>query len=1210
MDEQNLTENQAIRLLGGKLMMHTITFRTNPAGRLSHAWFLFLGVLAMLFFAAPGLRAQDNATINGTVVDTTGAVVPNAAITITNDATGQKRETVSNSTGAYRFANVGIGKYTLVATAKGFQKYTKTDIVVNVAQTVEADVSLTVGSEAETVTVAADALQVQSETSEVSTLISGQQVEELATNGRNVTSLAALGLGVSNNLPAFSGVNALTSANGISFNGTRTSHNIYMIDGGEQNDRGCGGCFMNLPSQDAIAEFQHLDSNYSPDYGRGSGGTILMVLKSGTHDFHGSVYEANRNTDYNANDWFANAGGKPRPKFQLNIPGGNIGGPLFIPHVYNDARNRTFFFVNEEWRRLIQGNNPSPQNAILASNFPTAGQDLNYTAPKGVAPIVPNIQDPAKLALYTQDGLTPGQPFKQNGDGTYLIPANLIDQNAVLEVNAGTFPKPNFNNGTQYIASVPQPTNVREDIVRIDHQISSKYQLMGHYLHDTLAQNYFPPLWGDSTYPTVGTAMNNPSYSAVIKLTQTYSPNLLNETGFYYSGNKITLTPLPGPDGGQFVMPSGWNATSFFPIDNNRMHRMPEVQLQGSPLNVTWSPSYYPWKNGYEGFDYRDDLSWTKGKHQMKFGAAILHDYKNQELQYNTNGVVAFNSSTFSGDSYVNFMLGMASSYSQLEYLAGKHWVNNNYSFYANDNWHVSSKLVLNIGLRYDGLPHAFERYNKFSNFVPAFYDYSLGNPVDPITGTLNPASLSTFSQTGSEQFYLNGIREAGVNGFPRGAVKDRYNTFQPRVGFALDVFGTGKTVLRGGYGMFFERVQGNDVYNAALNPPFAYIPSANNVYFSNPNTSVLDGTTTLNHFPSSLTTIKYDFPSPGTANFSLGVQHQLAPSIIAVVQYVGSRGWDQDNDRQINTLPLVNTNPDSLDNLGLPFAGDAGPYAVRQAVAGKVPDPNNPKKNLAPVNANHFRIFPGYGSINQEENETNFNYNSFQAGIRVENRHGLTTQVAYTWAHLLDEVSNDLGGLSNPFNAKYDYGSDTSFDRRHDLNISYVYALPWFKRGSNAFAHEVLGGWSISGITVAETGVPLNVRYTGPDVLGLTAGSNRPDVVAKITYPKKQTAWFSTSSFADPVAPWNGGPNQGFGNARKDSVVGPGLINFNLSLLKTIPLSSNERTNIQLRFDSFNTFNHVNWTSVDTNNHDGNFGQVTGDYGPRILELGGKFTF
>jgi hypothetical protein len=1144
-------------------------------------WAFAITLVAMLLVPGQRAIAQDNATITGTISDASGALVPNAAVALTNPSTGIKRETVSNSAGAYRFANLGVGTYSLDVTAQGFQKYTRTGIVVNVAQTVEADATLAVGSAEQSVTVAADALQVQTETSEVSTLISGQQVEEIATNGRNFTALAALGLGVSNNLPSFSGVNALTSSNGISFNGTRQTHNIYMIDGGEQNDRGCGGCFMNLPSQDSIAEFQHLDSNYSPDYGIGSGGTVLMVLKSGTKSFHGELYEFNRNTDYNANDWFLNNGGKPRSKFQLNIPGGNIGGPLFIPHIYNNARNRTFFFWNEEWRRLIQGSQPSVQNAILAGNFPTAGADLAYTPPKGVAPLVPTTTDPAKLALYTADGLTAGQPFPNN-----VIPANLIDPNAVLEVNAGTFPKPNFNNGTQYIASIAQPTQVREDIVRIDHNFSSKYQLMGHYLHDTLLQDYFPPLWGDSTYPTVGTIMTNPSFSAVIKLTQTYSPNLLNETAFYYSGNKITLTPTPGPGGGQFVQPSGWTATSFFPLANNLMQRMPEIQLQGSPLNVTWSPSYYPWKNGYEGFDYRDDVSWTRGRHQFKFGFGWLHDYKNQQLQYNTNGVVTFNSSNFSGDSYVNFLLGTTTSYSQLEYLWGKHWVNNNYSGYVNDNWHISPRLTLNLGLRYDGLPHAFERYNKFSNFVPADYDYSQGNPVQT-DGTLVPGSLSTFPATGSEQFYLNGIREAGVNGFPRGNVENRYNTVEPRVGFNWDLFGNGKTVLRGGYGMFFERVQGNDVYNAALNPPFAYIPSANNVYFSNPNTSALTGQTTLNHFPSNLTNIKYKYPPPGTANFSLGVQRELAPSIVMQVQYVGSRGWDQDNDRQVNTLPLVDTDSTATN-----------PYDRRQLVA------------TGKANPNQFRIFPGFAAINQEENETNFNYNSLQAGVRVENRHGLTTQVAYTWSHNLDEVANDLNGLSNPFNPKYDYGSDTSFDRRHILNLNYVYDFPFFKSSSNLAAREIIGGWSISGITYFESGLPLFVHYTGPDVLGLTAGSNRPNLVSKVSRPKTVASWFTPSSYADPLAPWNGGPNQGFGNAGKDSVVGPGIQNWNLTLIKSIPLTAHEGPRIELRFESFNTFNHFIPQGVDANNHDGNFGAVTNDYTPRTLELGGKFQF
>ena len=1141
-------------------------------------WFALIAVLLVL---VPKAWSQDNATINGTVTDTTGAVVPNAPISLTNAETGQVRQTVSNSSGAYRFPNVGIGThYTLSVSVSGFQKYTKTDIVVNVAQTLQEDIALTVGSQGQTVTVTADALQVQSETSEVSTLISGQQVSELSTNGRNITSLAALGLGVSNNLPQFGGIDALTSSNAIEFNGTRQTHNIYMLDGAEQNDRGCGGCFMNLPSQDAIAEFQTLDSNYSPDYGIGSGGTVLMVLKSGTQKYHGELYEFNRNTAYDAADYFS----KQVSAFQLNEPGGNIGGPLWIPHVYNQSRNRTFFFWNEEWRRLIQGSAPSVINTILTPNFPTAGQSLNYTIPAGDnVPIVPNT---ANQAMFPANWVV-GQPIPKNTDGTITIPANLIDQNAVLELNAGTFPKPNFNNGTQYIASIPAPENIREDVVRIDHAINSKFQLMGHYLHDAMAKTFYPPLWGPGgDYPTVGTAMTNPSFTAAIKLTQTYTPNLLNETAFLYSGNKITLTPVAGA-GNSFVQPSGWTATTFFPISDNEGARLPEIDLQGSPLNQTWTESYYPWKNGYEGFEYRDDLSWTKGRHQLKFGFSWLHDYKNQQLQANTQGTAAFNSSNFTDDSYLNFLLGYASSFTQLQFLAGKHWVNNNYGFYANDNWHVTPRLTLNIGLRYDGLPHAFERYNQFANFVPADYDVSLGNPVipsGPQAGTLDPASLTI---SNGAPFYLNGIKQANVGGFPRGVVQNNYDTFQPRVGFAYNLDGRGRTILRGGFGMFYERVQGNDVYNAALNPPFAYQPSATNVYFSNPNTSALTGQTTVQSFPSALTNIKYNYPPPGTADFSFGLQHELAPSIVMQIQYVGSLGWDQNNDRQINTLPLTDSN------------NAANPYDNREGVAN------------GSLNQNLYRIFPGFAQINQEENETNFNYHSFQAGIRLENRHGLTTQVSYTWSHNIDLVTNDLGGLSNPFNPSYDRGSDTGFDRRHIFNVSYVYSLPWYKKSSNLFAREFLGGWQVSGVTAAETGLPLYITYTGPDVVGLgCCFTNRPNKVASVSYPKKVGAWFSTSSFADPVAPWNGGPNQGFGSAGKDSVVGPGLFNWNLSLFKAIPLTAREGPRIELRFESFNTFNHTQFQGVDTGSHDGNFGAVTSDYGARTLELGGKFVF
>ncbi|HUZ93523.1 MAG TPA: TonB-dependent receptor [Edaphobacter sp.] len=1137
---------------------------------LAHLRLLSLILLSAIFI--PVARAQDNATINGTVQDSSGAVISNAEIDLTNLATDQVRHVTSNGAGDYRFANVGVGHHTLSVSAPGFQKYTKTGIVVNVAQTLEENVVLAVGSQGQTVTVEANALQVQSETSELSNLISGQQVTQLATNGRNLTALATLGMGVSANLPDFNTVNANTSGNGISFNGTRANHNVYLLDGAEMNDRGCGGCFDILPSLDALAEFQTLNSNYSPDYGIGSGGTILMVVKSGSRDFHGGLWEFNRNEAYDANNYFSNLAGQSRPKLRLNEFGGNLGGPLWIPHIYNNSRKRTFFFVNEEWRKLDVGSAPSIVNTIAASNFPVAGQPVTYNTPSnGSVPLVPMTTDPAKLALYQADNLTIGQPFPNN-----TIPANLIDPNAVLEMNANTFPKPNFG-ASQYVSSIPQPTNVREDVLRIDHAINSKLQLMGHYVHDAVTQTTYPPQWGDSSYPTSGSTMLNPAWMAAFKLTQMYSPSLLNETAFNYSDNTVKITPV-----GNVAQPAGWTATTFFPLANNIGSRMPEIDL-GAPYNTNWSSNYFPWKNFYASYQIRDDLSWTKGKHQFKFGFSYLRVVKNQQLQANTQGTAHFDSSAFSGDSYINFLLGDAASFTQLQYLANKHWVNNNYGFYGNDNWHVTPRLTLNLGLRYDGIPHAFERFDQFANFVPGDYSATLGYPLNP-DGTLNPGSLTMY---GNQAFYLNGIKEAGVGGFPRGAVQNKYNTWQPRVGFAYDLSGDGKTVFRGGLGVFYERVQGNDVYNAAQNPPFAYQPSATNVYFSNPNTSAISGVTTTQAFPSTLTNLKYNYPPPGTTTFSLGLQRQLAQSVIAVLQYGGSTGWDQNDDRGINTLPL--TDPNNQNN----------PYDLRKGVAN------------GSLNANLYRIYPGYSSIVQEENETNFNYHSLQTGLRVENRHGFTVQLAYTWSHEIDDGSGDLNSLSNPFNAGYDRGSG-SLDRRHIFTASYIYSLPFFAHSSNVLERSLLGGWEFSGITIAQSGTPQSISYNGADTLGLGGNTNnRPNLVGKVTYPKKRTAWFNTSAFASPIAPWNGGGNDGFGDARKDAVVLPGRLNFNLSLFKSVTFTpSGEGPSLQLRLETFNAFNHTQFKGIDSGSTDSNFGQVTSAYDPRVLQLGAKFRF
>jgi len=456
----------------------------------------------------------------------------------------------------------------------------------------------------------------------------------------------------------------------------------------------------------------------------------------------------------------------------------------------------------------------------------------------------------------------------------------------------------------------------------------------------------------------------------------------------------------------------------------------------------------------------------------------------------------------------------------------------------------------------------------------------------------MNPAGPGFSQPSGAPvPFYLNGVELAGVNGFPRGIVQNHYNTWQPRVGFAYNVGKSNKTVVRGGYGLFFERVQGNDIYGTDVNPPNAYQPSVSAVYFSNPNRSIATGATaSAPYFPAGFGNLQYTYPNPATQQFSLGVQEEVAPSVVAQVQYVGMTSWHQNVQRAINTLPLN----DVTD---------------RQSVA-------------TGSNANLFRIYPGFASITQVENTTNSHYNSLQAALRMQHWRSLTLQLSYTYGHEIDIQSGDLGSttqqgsspnLSNPFDYRYDRGSGT-IDRRHVFSANYIYNFPTFQ-SSGAATRLLLGGWQFSGVTEAETGNPVNVSYS-PDTLGLGGGTNnRPDFNRSLrSYPKKQLAWFNTAAYSDPLAPWAGGANQGFGTAGKDSIVGPGLFNWNLSLFKEFLITSAEGPRFQLRFESYNTFNHTQWNNINTSfvnpQTKSNFGQVTSTNDPRTWQFGGKFLF
>jgi hypothetical protein len=1166
--------------------------------------------LPLLFvLACVGAFAQANSDVTGIVTDQTGAVVGGAKITLTDPATGTSKATISDATGLYDVPGLNAANYNLKVTAKGFETYEQKGVVVDISRSFRVDIKLTIGAETQTVTVEADALAVQSDSNVVSTLINEQQISELPTNGRNVVGLAALGLGVSGNLPDMENPFSVNASFAISFNGLNQAHNIWIVDGGEAYDRGSGGKMSVMPSQDALGEFQVLASNYPPDYGIASGGAITMNIKSGTQKFHGGAWEFDRNDALDAHSYFDNNTGQLTPKAELryNIFGANIGGPVFIPHVYNSDKKKTFFFFNEEWRKMVNGVSTNPVDVMPGADEVTAASTFTYVIPTGLNPIaavnVPVVADAAFNAKLAGDGLTPGQPFPGN-----VIPGNLLDSNALLFNGTKNLPAATNLATDQYTPSGGHlPINVREDLFRIDHTFNDKWSLFGHFIHDANDSVQATPEWQGDNIPTVGSNFSNPSYSSIIKLTGTLTPQVLLEAAFNYDGNKIAIIPVAA-EGANFIKPSGWSTGTYFAGTNDVGNRLPDIKWANDG-GADWGPGNDPWTNGAEDYAEVFGLSVTKGKHQMKFGGGYNRYTKNQVIGKDSEGDYTFDSKASSvggaltGDSYLDFLLGLAANFSQSNANPINHYVNNTVSAYAQDNWHVNPRLSLQYGFRYDAMPHVWERNNQVSNFDPTLYQTGAA-PLFNADGSF--ASNSPGLVTNSiGTFYLNGIALAGQNGVPRSLAREDYKTFMPRLGFSYDLTGNGKTVVRGGFGTFYERIQGNDIYDAAGSAPFISTPSANNVEFTGTSTNWQSGgTASTPTFTQGYNSLNTYYPNPAVAQYSLGVQREISPALILITQYVGNLDWHQNTWLPINNYPL------------------STPLATREASV---------NGGLTTVQKLNLATYPGFANIRLQENPLTGTYNSFQVGLRQQNKHNLSFELDYTYSHQIDDsqssVDVDNNNPSfNPWNLKYDKGSG-ALDRRNIFNGNYEYKIPLFTH-AGGLAHTVLGGWEVSGTFISEAGMPWLGNTApgdgGSDTVGLGGDYRiRPNITGKPVYTKGKTTvgnvtgyqWVSSANFSMPVAAWDGGPNLGFGNAGKDVVVGPGRTNFTTALYKSFAFT--ERARFELRAESFNTFNHTQFNAINNGLNfsssgvpASNFGFVTGAQDPREFEIGGKFIF
>ncbi len=1067
-------------------------------------------VIAFLALFVPGTLHAQQEGISGLVTDTSGAVVPNAKVKITNELTGFAVNLVSNQAGNYSAPSLVVGKYTVEVSAPGFSTYRQTGIALNVNDNLRIDANLQLSSAQQTVEVQANAVQIQSEDATVSQVVNGTQVEALSVNGRNFTSLAALVPGASSTQPSLNTPVGVTSNTGISFNGMRQSNNVWRMDGQENYDRGCGGCVVVLPSVEAISEFNVQTANSDVTTGFGDAGQINVVTKSGTRQFHGTGWEYLRNEKMDAQNYFTNLNGQPKPPLKFNVFGYNIGGPVFIPKLYPRSKSRTFFFFNEEWRKLRQSslfNVPAFTQAERDGVFPTT------------------IIDP-----------TTGKPFLNN-----TIPASRINPNAaILAAPNYILPLPTNPDGN-FTNSAPQPTNLREEIIRIDHSFTDKEQAFFRYIQESNNQDFTNNLWSSSSYPTTNTLLVNKPKLYYAQLNSTITPSTVNSASLGYTDQPLNLTL-----NGNYVRPANLNIAQIYP--ENRDNRNPNLYFQQTAVN--YDLASWPWTNELETWTIQDNFTMTRGDHTITLGGMWMHFNKQQDLFGQTQGAFTFNGKA-TGNDFADFLLGDAYEYQELQTQTKPNYLSRSAGVWVNDSWKATSRLTVTLGLRWDAFPHAYTAANDVSSFYLNLY-----NPADaPQVNSLGQIVPNTGN-------LLNGIGIAGQNGIPRGLVQNHWDLFEPRVGIAWRPFDD-NTVIRTGYGMYYERVQGNDIYNVAPNPPFSSTATIYNTNLSNP------GGAAGVILPPSLTVYDPAYPTSQVQQYNFGIQHRFAKSVVADVSYVGTKGTHLSDTRNINQ----------------PY-----PAGAAQVLAGT-------------ANVNQVRPYLGYSAIDEYYNGGNSNYNSLQASLRSDSYHGLTLQASYTYSHAIDDVSGDVpGNAHQDAYAAYLERGNSDYDRTQMLILSYIYNIP--SPSSQRVVRAIFGNWQLSGISTFETGTPLNITLSG-DNAGIGGAPYRPDLIGNPALGGgSQLEWFNSAAFAQP-------PLGAFGNAGRNVVRSAGINNTDASLFRTFPgILKLESSGLQFRAEFYNIVNHVNFSSFGTTFGSPNFGQATAARDPRTIQLGLRLYF
>ncbi len=961
----------------------------------------FLIVVCMC--ATVSLYGQNAGSITGTVRDATGAVLPGAEVTVVNVGTGVSLKSTTNADGDYLVPGLPAATFNLKIVANGFKAFDANGIILRVGQKARVDASLEIGQVTSEISVQGTGVaQVETQSAELSGVVTGKEISQIVLNGRNFTQLVTLVPGVSNQTGQDEGTVGIAGSVAMSVNGGRTEYNNWEIDGGDNMDNGSNGTLNVYPNVDAIAEVKVLTSNYGAQYGRNGSGTIETVTKSGTKDFHGDLFEFVRNDDFNARNFFESS----VPEYKKNDFGFTIGGPVFIPKVYNTKKEKTFFFYSEEWRReIVPGgtfNQQVPSAAERAGNFADV-------CPSG-----------ASMVDTTNFPDCPVNP----ATGSYY-PNNTVpvDQNAKDLLTL--VPLPNQPNN-YYNASPALPTHWREELFRFDENFNDKLRFFFRFIHDSWSQTQPTPTWGNgASFPTVQTNFVGPGVSLVANLTANISPTLLNEFTFSYTTDHIFLNAV-----GPVARPSDMTVTGLY--NNGFGGLMPSVGVSGGigydTGGFSLDTGYFPWNNANPTYTYKDQLTRIIGGHNLFFGAYLVAAEKNEFNSPYIQGILGFDNTDTAistGNAFADFLTGQIASFNQTNQKV-KYY--NRYKIvepYFQDDWHVSKRLTLNLGLRVSLFGTYHEKYHQAYNFEPSAYQASAAPQIDA-DGSVTGQAGAIIPNSGNP---YTGLVQCGVNGVPAGCMKDHLFNPAPRIGFAFDPFGDGKTSIRGGYGIFYEHTNGNEGNTESLEGSAPYVLNSTQYNISG-YTNIGGGGVV---FPLGVTSIPTQAIWPYMQQWNFNIQHELMRETVMTVAYVGSKGTHLSLQRDINQL--------------FPISASQNPYPAGQAMTAN--DCNSGTVNgVAPTGAagnqfdvacggdpDPYRPYPGYGSITSLEPQANSIYNALQvSGHRHIGR--LSLDLAYTWSHSLDNSSDRYdGNFVNAYNLGLTRAS-SNFDQRQLLNI------------------------------------------------------------------------------------------------------------------------------------------------------------------------------